>query len=276
MQKIFKNLKRYIAPIAVSFLFVAGATYAVNVDNIMQTSFVSQNANEFLLSPNGSSGVPTFRTVVAEDLAPVVDTQDEVVLNNYLMENPNVTITRGYTNLVKVNINNDPRIIAVNLNSLTTLSDGLSLDNLVNLNSVDFLNLTTIGGSLDFNGNVSFSGLLDLSNVATIAQNANINSNPNLQDVDFTSLTNAQYLGITANPSLTNITLTSVFSGTSLQMIDNALSVASVDAILVALDTAGQSNGSVDLSGGTNGQPSGTGLTASANLMGRGWTVNHN
>jgi hypothetical protein len=52
-----------------------------------------------------------------------------------------------------------------------------------------------------------------------------------------------------------------------------ALSQTSVDNILVSLDTAGQSNGIVDIWGGTSAAPSATGLAAKASLQGRGWTV---
>jgi hypothetical protein len=52
-----------------------------------------------------------------------------------------------------------------------------------------------------------------------------------------------------------------------------ALNQTSVDNILVSLDTAGQSNGIVNLDGGTSSSPSATGLTAKANLVTKGWTV---
>jgi hypothetical protein len=53
----------------------------------------------------------------------------------------------------------------------------------------------------------------------------------------------------------------------------NAFSEATVDAILVALVTAGASGYYVDMSGGTSSAPSATGLTAKATLEGLGWTV---
>ena len=55
-----------------------------------------------------------------------------------------------------------------------------------------------------------------------------------------------------------------------------ALSIVTVDAILVAIDAAGRDNGTLELSGGANGIP--TGGAANANvisLQGRGWTVTH-
>ena len=55
-----------------------------------------------------------------------------------------------------------------------------------------------------------------------------------------------------------------------------ALSLTSVNAILVALDACGASNGTCDLSGGTSSAPSGAGLTSKTNLEGKGWTVTVN
>lgn len=55
-----------------------------------------------------------------------------------------------------------------------------------------------------------------------------------------------------------------------------ALTETSVDNILVSLDTAGQSNGTLSLNGGTNSAPGTTGATALANLVSRGWTVTTN
>jgi hypothetical protein len=53
-----------------------------------------------------------------------------------------------------------------------------------------------------------------------------------------------------------------------------ALSSQSVDNILVSLDTAGQSNGTVLIDQGTNSYPGAAGLAAKASLESKGWTVN--
>lgn len=54
------------------------------------------------------------------------------------------------------------------------------------------------------------------------------------------------------------------------------LSQQSVDNILVSLDTAGRSNGIVDIYEGTSAYPSSTGVQAMNNLVSRGWTVSVN
>jgi hypothetical protein len=52
-----------------------------------------------------------------------------------------------------------------------------------------------------------------------------------------------------------------------------ALDQTSVDNILVSLDFAGQSGGTVGISGGTSSPPGAAGLAAKASLEGKGWTV---
>jgi hypothetical protein len=52
-----------------------------------------------------------------------------------------------------------------------------------------------------------------------------------------------------------------------------ALTQQSVDNILVSLDTAGQSNGSVRTSGGTSAAPGTAGQAAVSSLVAKGWVV---
>jgi hypothetical protein len=54
------------------------------------------------------------------------------------------------------------------------------------------------------------------------------------------------------------------------------LTQLAVDNILVALSTNGILNGSVEMDGGTNATPSGTGLAAKSVLEGNGWDVTVN
>jgi hypothetical protein len=54
------------------------------------------------------------------------------------------------------------------------------------------------------------------------------------------------------------------------------LSYTSVNNILISLDTAGQSNGVVNLDGGTSAGPALGGITATNNLVAKGWTVQTN
>ena len=66
-----------------------------------------------------------------------------------------------------------------------------------------------------------------------------------------------------------NTNFTDAFSGC-------ALTATSVNNILISIDAAGQSNGTLDLDGGTSAAPTGAGATAKAALITKGWTVTTN
>jgi len=62
-----------------------------------------------------------------------------------------------------------------------------------------------------------------------------------------------------------------------LKLADNALAANAVTYVLTTLDGLGRTNGTVDLSGGTNAVPSGQAATdAIVNLRAKGWTVTVN
>jgi len=81
--------------------------------------------------------------------------------------------------------------------------------------------------------------------------------------------------------SLTTLTVGNAFDNTIATNCGNAflncaLNQSSVDAILVSFNTAGTSNGTLTISGGTNATPSATGQAATDALRARGWTVTLN
>jgi hypothetical protein len=55
-----------------------------------------------------------------------------------------------------------------------------------------------------------------------------------------------------------------------------ALNQQSVDNILISINTAGQSSGTLGINGGTSSPPGPTGLAAKLSLVSRGWTVTTN
>jgi len=72
-----------------------------------------------------------------------------------------------------------------------------------------------------------------------------------------------------------------VFDNTACIVFNNAflscaLTATSVNNILISIDAAGQSNGTLGLNGGTSAAPTGAGATAKANLIAKGWTVTTN
>jgi hypothetical protein len=53
---------------------------------------------------------------------------------------------------------------------------------------------------------------------------------------------------------------------------DNGMTAGEVNAVLIDFDTAGASNGTLNVSG-TNAAPTGAGITALISLLGKGWTI---
>jgi ABC-type oligopeptide transport system substrate-binding subunit len=104
-------------------------------------------------------------------------------------------------------------------------------------------------------------------------------ANSSLTDVNISGLVNASgsQFEINNNSSLATITINSGINATYFHFNTNALSQASVDQILLNLDTAGYSSGSLFLNGGTSSSPtSGTSNANYLSLIGKSWSVNIN
>lgn len=197
-------------------------------------------------------------------------------MENVFFLEEDVKIVKGYLACVDLLLQNRQGASELDVQFLKEVSGDLSIDNCRNITSVNLTALKEVGGYASFNGTLAYSSILDLSSLENVGIALNIGNNLLLPQVDLSSLIFAPGLFITGNPALTNVILTSAFTGINISLNDNALSAMSVDSILVAIDNASQSNGNLDLSGGTNAQPSVVGLTAVASLQGRGWTVSHN
>jgi len=197
-------------------------------------------------------------------------------MENVFFLEEDVKIVKGYLACVDLLLQNRQGVSELDVQFLKEVSGDLSIDNCRNITSANLTALKEVGGFASFNGTLAYSSILDLSSLENVGIALNIGNNLLLPQVDLSSLIFAPGLNVNGNPALTNVILTSVFVGLEIHLNDNALSAMSVDAILVAIDNAGQSNGVLDLSGGTNAQPSVVGLTAVASLQGRGWTVSHN
>jgi hypothetical protein len=72
---------------------------------------------------------------------------------------------------------------------------------------------------------------------------------------------------------LTSLNIADLLLVASINVSGNALSAAQVNAALIALDDSGVTAGTADFSGGTNAAPTGAGITAKTNLIGKFWTV---
>jgi len=168
----------------------------------------------------------------------------------------------GMSTLVTVDISdqNSPNeegnncLTSVNLTGCTAIEE-LRLDDndfsngipdLSDLNALQFLDLDQCG----------ITGTVDLSNF-TLLKGFDLSGNTGLTGVTISS---SQPLGDSENINITNC----------------ALYQLAVDNILIALAANAIDNGFVDLSGGTNWNPSATGLAAKTTLEGRFWTVDVN
>lgn len=161
----------------------------------------------------------------------------------------------GCTALTTVTFQGAP-LTSVNFTGCTSLTD---------------LNLRASAGnySLNLTNCTSFVSLLlgENSSGPTGVASINLTGCSSLAGIDFDGF---PYADIS---SLTTITVSTLPALVSANLVGAGLNVASVNAILVALDANGLPNGAVNLSGGTSAAPTGAGIVAKANLIGKGWTV---
>jgi hypothetical protein len=192
---------------------------------------------------------------------------------------------------------------------ITSITGLQNLPNLINfyadyngLQSVNLSGLTNLRFVDISDNNIPGSGTNSLTSVNLSGSTAI--EELNLDDSDFSAgipnlsgLTSLQYFdmvqcSITGNvdvsilPALTGFDLggnTGLTSVTIFEQVLNdvslggtALTEESVNDILQWLDGSGVINGNVNLSDGTSATPTGTGLTAYNNLIGKGWDVNVN
>jgi hypothetical protein len=95
------------------------------------------------------------------------------------------------------------------------------------------------------------------------------------RSLDFTGITTMTEL-FNESTGLQHINITGCVNLDDVDLYNNALTESSVDHVLITLDDNGLSNGYVDLSAGTSATPSGIGLAAAANLVGKDWDVFYN
>lgn len=164
----------------------------------------------------------------------------------------------GLTNLIYVDIsdndipgNNIPSLTTVNLTGCTDLQE-LRLDDSEFSGGIPSLSGLTSLALIDFD-QCSISGVVDLSGL------------PALADLDFSG-----------NTALTSIIIADTQPIIDFNGFNCAFTETAVDDILVVLSNNGESNGYVDVSGGTSDIPSATGLAAKLVLEGNGWTVDVN
>jgi hypothetical protein len=156
----------------------------------------------------------------------------------------------GMTTLEELDLSNNTLLSYVNFGSGLPNLDDLQLDS------------------------CNFSGAFDFTIFPAIEEiRVQIN---NFTSIDASNLLNLQFLLVRSNPNLSNLDITGSPSIYFINASDCAIPTLLVDSILVQLDANGVTDGTVNLSGGTNGIPTATGLAAKASLEGKGWTVDVN
>jgi hypothetical protein len=93
--------------------------------------------------------------------------------------------------------------------------------------------------------------------------------------LDFTGITTMTQI-FNENTGLQHINITGCINLDDVSLFGNALTEASVDHVLIALDDNGLTDGFLYLDGGTNATPSASGLAAAANLLVKNWSISYN
>ena len=205
-----------------------------------------------------------------------------------------LTLTSN-TNLKYLKVNNN-QLSSINLNNNTQLITADLSENL--LTSINISNNTAL---TSFNiGNNTLSSINVSAN--TLLTDLNIESNAISTFTGLSSLTNLQKLQMSNNQvtsldlsnnnnlveiyasvnNLTSVTMKSSVNITTTYHLDlsfNSLTTSVVNSILQTVDTYTTPSGNnmtdkfIDLSGGSNGAPTGAGLTAKTSLIAKGYQV---
>jgi len=179
----------------------------------------------------------------------------------------------GYYSSVYINQLSDS--IGIEVNSMTQ-SNILNFSDNISSTYIECVSLLNVFDSIVIYNNTDLDNI-DLSSIINIYGSFTIQSNPSLTAIYLGDLELVSgNLNFNGNTILSNISIGGSLDCLSVSITSCDLSVTTVNNILIALDTAGYSNGTVDLSGGTSATPTGGGVTAAANLVIKGWTVTTN
>jgi len=208
-------------------------------------------------------------------------------LSNFKYSSVNVSIN-SCASLTSINLGNLILVNALEINPNTTSLTTLLLGTFSTVGSLQLRNLGGFVGPLNLSGltqgdqitiadNADLIGITMSSLTTNLSVGLDFGNSPSLLSIDISSLINVGgFLHGNACSSLTTILINNAIDTIDVSFTSCALDQTTVDNILIALDTAGNSNGTVDLSGGTSASPSVTGAAAAASLIGKGWTVNTN
>ena len=218
---------------------------------------------------------------------------DPLTVGSISIDNSGIPITSisnlaNYTNLgglevanqlitsIDVSQTTDLEYLYVNNNELNTLNPQ-PLTNLVdidcsnnNLTTLRLNNLNSLLTASCYNNNLTQLYITGSSNL-TILNCAN----NQLTSLNATDLNHLESL-VCNNNHLVTLNIHGAEEIITLNASNNALSLDSVNAILDDLDNYNNTNGSLNLSGGTNSGASGQGVAAKQSLISKGWTITTN
>ena len=128
--------------------------------------------------------------------------------------------------------------------------------------------------SLNISDNSTLESI-NLSKLVSASYSIIISGNDLLTNLDISSLTTCTSLNISSNTLLQTISITSSLSCTNVSFNANGLTSSCVDNIFDMLDLAGYTDGTLDISGGTNAAPT-VDLPSKTNLLGKNWSITDN
>jgi len=121
----------------------------------------------------------------------------------------------------------------------------------------------------------SYLEYINLSKLVSASYSIVIQYNSSLTTLDLSSLTTCPGIGISNNVGLTLISITSSISCLEFNFSENGLTSSCVDNIFNMLDIAGYTDGTLDISGGTNAAPT-VDLPSKTNLLNKNWSISDN
>jgi hypothetical protein len=237
-----------------SNLIAVPQSFEISSCNNLQTLSVPNLDN----SPVSLTYNPSLTSI---DLSGLLFTLDFSISNN-------TSLTQSsFNNLIQCNqafIITNSSLESISFNSLVSASK-ISIANNTSLETIDLSSLDNIKVQTT-----------DDSNTLYIDEN-----NSNLKSLDISGLITVPsgtiiLFSSTGFPNLEEVILNNAVDATNVDIRSANLTQTSVDNILIALDTAGYSGGTVILDGGTSATPGVGGIAAAASLIGKSWTVTTN
>lgn len=196
----------------------------------------------------------------------------------------NALTTIGSFNFSSLNV-----LSSMTFNSLKSINGSVSFSQMPLLTTLQFNSLTTIGSNFQ-PSNIDLLTSISINSLQTIGGNFSVSTFPALTSISFLGMvTYGSDITISSCANITSATLGTIgtlkrIEGENIYLNNLKLPSANVNAILallVSLDGTGGTTlwgagKTLLINGGTNGAPTGTGITDKATLIARGATITTN